>query len=269
MLNKSTTDPEPKCAWYLRLFRGRLFRWCIAFWVLLWILSELICQTLVVNLKGHCGMRFFFGRGSVGVDFDTYSRVVFNYIQWDDPLFLWSERTLSHLQKYPEDLIGWLGSVGWSGHGSSHSLTFPIAGFLFLWLIGGWLGDFKATRWDDFLFNGRMMTRAMILLMLLLTIFYSDRQHRIASGSAHCILQVRNFQNVIRSYQGVHNMGIGEPIPWDAVFNDLGLKTYMKECPSGENYSLIPTMPETGVLAAQCPNPEHQRRMKDMGTSDW
>jgi hypothetical protein len=271
MPNKGTTDPEPKHAWYLSLFRGRLFRWCIAFWVLLWILSGVIGQTLVVNLKGCYGMRFGFVCGSVGVNFNTYGTGAFNYIQWDAPMFIWSEIDLSHLQKYPKDLIGLLGSIGWSGHGSSHSLTFPIAGFLFIWLIGGWLSDFKATRRDEFLLNGLMMKRATILLVLLLTILYSDHQHRIMSDCSECILQARNIQQTIRGYEGMRQWRTGDPIPWDDMFDPSShiLEPYMKECPSGGNYQLIPTVPDIGVLAAECPNPEHQRRIKDQDTSGW
>ena len=269
MPSKGPIDPQPKPSWRLRLFRGRLFRWGISFWVVLWMLSVMVSQSLIVNLKDCHGMKFGFGAGTVGIRFNTYGTVVSNHIQWDDPLFLWSKWALSHLHQYPGDFIGLLGNVGWSEYGYDHSLHFPIIGFLLLWLIGGWIGDFKTLRWTEFRKNRCMIKRATILISLPLIILLTDRRWRLTMESTDCILNIRNIQQTIRGYQGMRQWNTGDPIPWDNLFHEPGLETYMKECPSGGNYQLIPTVPDSGVIAAKCPNPEHLRRLKDQGTSGW
>ena len=249
--------------------RGRVFHLGIWIWMLAWCLSILVHQTFIVNLKGWWGMQFFMSFGSLGVMIDSYSTGGFNHIHLEEPSFLWSKPFLDHLRQYPEASVGLLGRVGWSGHGCYHTMAFPIAGFLWLWLILGWL-DFKVFRWAEFQRNGRMFGRVTILTALPLVILVGDYKQRRASQTADCTLNVRNIQQAVRGHSGVRAMNIGSKIDWGEIIGPgRYLASYARKCPGGEFYRLSPVVPSIGVLAAECPNHEHQRRVMAMGTSDW
>lgn len=215
-------------------------------------------------------MRFNVAQGSISVMFNSHRTVAFNFIQMEKPSFEWSERHLRHLRKYPEDYLGALGRVGWSGYGFEHTIAFPVAGFLWLWLIGGWLGDIKRTRRAEFVRNGRMIGRLTILVSLPLFIALADHRGRIAYKAGICLLNVRNIQQAIRAHAGVRGLLEGAPLDWNEV---IGLGKYLgshaKECPCGQSYRLVSRMPALGELAAECPNQEHQKRIKEHNTSDW
>ena len=148
-------------------------------------------------------------------------------------------------------------------------MALPIAGFLWLWLIGGWM-DFYKFRWAEFHRNGRMIGRITILVALPLVILAGDYKQRRANEAAGCGVNVRNIQQAIRGHSGMRAMNLGDKIHWKDI---IGPKGYLRpahyNCPSGESYRLSPVVPGVGVLAAECPNPENQRRIKAMNTSEW
>lgn len=263
------TDPASNHEQHRMPLRGRVFRWGIWFWILAWCFSILVHLQFVVNLKGCWGMRFFMGAGSVGVKFHSYGTAASNHIRLGEPFFLWSESYLDHLRQNPGDFVGMLASVGWSGHGFSHTLAFPVVGLLWLWLIGGWM-DLKKFRWAEFRRSGRMIGRAAILVALPLVILMGDYKARRISEAASCTLNVRNIQQALRGYSGMHSLMTGALIPWSEIIgHGKILEPYSGECPCGQNYRLKSQVPDVGVLAAECPSPEHQRRLKAKNTSEW
>lgn len=215
-------------------------------------------------------MHFFVGTGSVGVMIDSYSTGAFNYLKVEEPLYLWSKPFLEKFQQHPGDLSGMLGRVGWSGYGYDHTIAFPIAGFLWLWLIAGWMGDFKKSRWHEFRKNGGMLGRATLLVVLPLVILFGDYNSRRVYEVTRCILQVRSIQQAVRAHEGMNGLNAGKPIVWsDLIGPGRMLGPYSGRCPSGQDYRLKSSIPDVGVLAAECPNPEHQRRIKVQNTSEW
>lgn len=66
-------------------------------------------------------------------------------------------------------------------------------------------------------------------------------------------------------------MNIGDSIDWREIIGPgKFLEPYSRKCPSGELYRLNPVVPAVGVVAAECPNPEHQRRLREtMKTEEW
>ena len=115
-----------------------------------------------------------------------------------------------------------------------------------------------------------MIGRVTILVGLPLVILIGDYKARRASEAAGCILNVRNIQQALRGYSGTRGLMTENPIPWSEIIGPgKMLDSYSKECPGGQDYRLISKVPDVGVLAAECPNPEHQRRIKAMNTSEW
>ncbi len=115
-----------------------------------------------------------------------------------------------------------------------------------------------------------MIGRTAILVLLPLIILIGDYKGRRANETTGCVLNVRNIQQALRGYQGVNELGVGKVIPWsDLIGPGKMLGAHCRECPGGQACRLIPRMPDAGVLAAECPNPEHQRRIKETDTSGW
>ena len=87
-----------------------------------------------------------------------------------------------------------------------------------------------------------------------------------------CVMTMRNIQQAVRSHNGVKGINPGEKfdMPWDEIF---GPKKFLPmeamKCPGGQAYRLIKHPPRIGETAAECPNPEHHRRLKEIGTSGW
>ena len=270
MLNSETTDLAPKPSWLIRKLGRRGFRWGIVFWILVWIYTVCVSQTLTLNLKDTHGMRVGYGAGSVSINIDTYGKVVFNYFRLEEIRTIKSKLISSQFKQFPEESIGLLGRIGWTQYDDIW-VGFPIAGALWLWLIAGWMGDFKAIRWRNFWKNKQARQRLSILMMLPLLIAWSDHQMRVGSEFASCNIHVRNIQQAVRGYQGIKNMSTGKAIPWDDIMSPDGLlPPNYDTCPSGAKYQLSYGKPEMGVLAATCSNPEHRRKMKErVNTSTW
>jgi len=250
--------------------RGRFWRWGIWFWVVAWIASMLVVVDFSANLKGITGIRMVVGSGSAGMSMNLDGGFYPNSIRIQGPEFVWS-----HPETFvnnPEELLGIFGHAAWHDFGDNRMPVLPVAGFLWLWLIGAWTDGFKKVRWPGSFGSRHMMVRFAILISLPLLILVSEHEMRAKKQSSKCILNIRNIQMAVRAHNGMNNINPGEKIdmPWDEIF---GPKKFLPmeamKCPGGPSYRLIKHPPHVGELAAECPNPEHQRRMKAIDTSDW
>lgn len=248
--------------------RRRFWRWGIWFWVVAWIVSILGIFEFSTNLKGIAGIEMVVGTGGAGVEMRLDRSFHPNGFRIQEPQFIWSH--LETLAKNPAEFFAILGHAGRHDFAGHSMLTFPIAGFLWLWLIGAWTDGFQKFRWPESFGSKRTMARSMVLVSLPLLILLSDHMWKVAHQMSGCILMIRNIQQAVRSHQGMRNLREGESMPWDEIF---GPKKFLpfdgKKCSSGQPYRLTPHVPRMGELAAQCPDPEHQRRMKQIDTSDW
>jgi hypothetical protein len=248
--------------------RHRFWRWGIWFWLVVWIVSILGVFEFSANLKGIAGIEMVVGTGSAGVEMCLDRDYHPNGFRVSEPWFIWSH--WETFAKNPEDFPAILGHAGRHDFAGHSMLTLPIAGFLWLWLIGAWTDGFKNIRWPGNLGSRRTMVRSMVLVSLPLLILLSDHRWKIAHQTSGCILMIRNIQQAVRSHQGMRSLSVGEPMPWNEIF---GPKKFVpidgKKCPGGQPYRLTPHVPQMGEVAAQCPDPEHQRRMKQTDTSHW
>lgn len=101
----------------------------------------------------------------------------------------------------------------------------------------------------------------MKVLVLLAILFIGARAYNRGADRASCILNQRNVQQAVRTYQNINELQPGAPIPWDEVVGD-GEKAFMKKptCPDGGNYTFSATIPAIGVQAVTCshaPNQNH------------
>jgi len=106
---------------------------------------------------------------------------------------------------------------------------------------------------------------ATVLLFVMLSVA-GWLKWRFESDRAACLMNQRNIQQAMRSYQGINGLSEGAPLDraWivSEVFN--GIEPC---CPSGSIYTWSPSVPAIGTLVAPCPHGKHEF---DPGTTkDW
>lgn len=108
------------------------------------------------------------------------------------------------------------------------------------------------------------MTSTLPLLTGTSVLFVGARAWKKGSDRAACIINTRNIQQAVRSYQNMNDVKTGTPIPWDKI---VGPGAFIENPPScsGGTYTFATTIPKTGTLACTCSNPDH----KVADHSDW
>jgi len=69
---------------------------------------------------------------------------------------------------------------------------------------------------------------------------------------ASCILNIRNIHQAVRAHQGLNGLNNSTPLEWKMI---IGKNKYIEEipqCPSGGTYTISPTIPLVGKVAASC-----------------
>ena len=249
--------------------RRRFWRWGIWFWLVAWIVSMLVVVDLSSNLKGIAGIRMVVGLGSVGMRMNLDGGFSPNSIRVNGPEFIWSHPEVS--ADNAQEVLGYFGHAAWHDIAGYRIMpVVPVAGFLWLWLIGAWTDGFREVRWPGSFGSRRTLLRSTILISLPLLLLASSRVTHVKTQSNHCILKIRNIQQAVRSHQGMSNLREGGPMSWGEIF---GPKKFMpldgKKCPNGQPYRLMPHVPCRGELAAECPDSDHQRRIRQIDTSRW
>ncbi len=248
-------------------FPKRLFHWGVVFLIMAWICSMPIYVSLEFQSKGNHPKSLMLGYGSIGIITDHYSTCTLNRVVLNKPEVLWSNPEFRSHGKYL--FRSFFGRTIVDFH-SGINLVFPIVGFIWIWLLVGWMRHFKKTHGDECDERPRQLARWAISSLLLVFVFISERGSRRDSVYAECVMKIRNIQQAIRGYQGMENQWTDDLIPWNEI---IGAKKFLpvnhKKCRRGGNYRLISHFPEMGVLAAECRDPDHQKKFKHMDTSTW
>lgn len=256
----------------------RLFYWGIVFWILAWIATVCSYQEVELNVKGFNRLTIGVGIGAIvcQVDDDIATSTKFGA---RDNMFLWSKGIMEQIRKGP-GIMGILANGGWRKRAGTTYVSFPIAGFLGLWLAAGWAAENRYRRLAKVKVGGKSVVtpysrRRLIVLTVALaalgvTVSYLAIRGQQARDMAACVLNIRNIQQAVRGWSGMKSVNIGEPIVWsDIIGAGKFFRTENRKCPSGGDYQLSPVNPANGELAARCPHPEHQRNILSMDTSDW
>jgi type II secretory pathway pseudopilin PulG len=96
----------------------------------------------------------------------------------------------------------------------------------------------------------------LVLLSLISVLFIGARAWKKGSDRAACILNIRNFQQAVRSYANMNGKNPGDTVP---AFNTtiVGAGLFMETapiCPGGGTYTGLAdtTIPAVGTLALTC-----------------
>ncbi len=92
----------------------------------------------------------------------------------------------------------------------------------------------------------------LVLLSLISILFIGARAWKAGSDRAGCILNIRNAQQAVRSYQNMNNYPEGKTINmFTDIFGDGGFGKETK-CPAGGDYDHIGAIPAPGTLVMVC-----------------
>ena len=92
---------------------------------------------------------------------------------------------------------------------------------------------------------------------------------RRGSNRAHCILNIRNVQQAVRSYGGVNGQKVGDPLDWTDLIGPGKFIVKEPRCPAGGKYRLLSKQPAVGVLALECSLCNTPQNHKPDKYSDW
>ena len=243
----------------------RVWKWGIVFWIVAWIYSALVVQLGFTFYLAGYEVELGVSSGSIYADF--VRSPAFSGIEWINPQFVFSEHRGQRYMSSPEDMLRMLGRVGLPRSGYKNTFAFPIAGVLWFWLLLGWTDGFKKFAWLISVRSPRILARIFILLGLPLLIGVVEYRVRKNDEMVSCIMMMRNIQQAVRGHQGMNNLH--GALDWNDIFGPSGyLPQKSSKCPSGLPYRLSENIPDMGVLAAECQNPEHLKSIKAQAKRD-
>ena len=88
------------------------------------------------------------------------------------------------------------------------------------------------------------------------------------SDRAGCIMNIRNVQQAVRSYQNMNGHSIGETLPLNQVIGPGMFVEQMPVCPAGGTYTFTKMIPQVGELACRCSH-EHDKAHVPADHQDW
>ncbi|QQL45801.1 hypothetical protein [Sulfuriroseicoccus oceanibius] len=90
------------------------------------------------------------------------------------------------------------------------------------------------------------------LLTMISVLFIGTAAYKEGTDRASCILNQRNVQTYVRSYQNMWDLNIGDDLDPSDIFGETAFLATQPECPAGGIYTLVDTIPEIGTLAFTC-----------------
>jgi type II secretory pathway pseudopilin PulG len=93
----------------------------------------------------------------------------------------------------------------------------------------------------------------LVLLSLISILFIGARAWKKGSDRSGCVLNIRNAQQAVRSYQNLYQVPEGTTI--NMLTDLIGPGKFIASepiCPGGGDYDLIASIPPPGVLALTC-----------------
>ena len=98
---------------------------------------------------------------------------------------------------------------------------------------------------------------ALPMLSATSVVFIGAKAWKDGSDRAGCVINIRNIQTALRSYQNMNELSIGSEIPWDGIIGPGKFLETAPVCPGGGTYTFAKTIPEVGGLGCRCSNPKH------------
>lgn len=102
---------------------------------------------------------------------------------------------------------------------------------------------------------------AGVVLATTSTLFVGARAWKRGSDRAGCIMNQRNVQQAVRSYQNMNGLKIGDPLPHEEVFGPGKWIEHVPVCPDGGTYTFTKVIPKIGELGCRCSHAESDQHV--------
>lgn len=108
----------------------------------------------------------------------------------------------------------------------------------------------------------------LFFVLIIPMLFIGARAYKKGSDRAGCILNQRNVQQAVRSYQGMKGQGAGEPIDWKEIIGTGKFLDKEPTCPAHGKYTFKPSA-KMGELAVECSLCGEPDKHVPQDHSDW
>lgn len=217
----------------------KFFHLGIVFWLLVWMAS--VCSLQAINgrtIIKKVGLIYASGSFNVIVGDGAVSLIPFEgpmswptNLEWEH-MELWSPSQLKLIRNYPEILIAKLGKLGVMKRGSRTQVSFPIAGFLWVWLAAGLYGEMKLLKHplaipdvSAAVVGSRKRVTMLVGTMLVLSaiIATADRMSRQVEDAKTCVRHLATIRYNINSAAVANQLrGTRYSPTWTATLRGAG-----------------------------------------------
>jgi type II secretory pathway pseudopilin PulG len=107
----------------------------------------------------------------------------------------------------------------------------------------------------------------LVLLALITVLFIGARAWKRGSDRAACVINIRNAQQAVRSFQNLRGRNDGSPINFNSDLVGIGnfIETF-PVCPAGGTYTPATAIPTLGTLVLPCSLATSQQHEPDNST---
>ncbi len=98
---------------------------------------------------------------------------------------------------------------------------------------------------------------SLVAMSSVSTMFIGAKAWKEGADRANCILNIRNVQVAVRSWQNMNGKNIGDPIMMSELVGDGKFLQQMPVCPLGGEYTFSETIPEVGNTVLSCSEHDH------------
>ena len=210
--------------------RRKLFRWGIGFWIVVWIVSVCGYQSFYVSVSGCRSANLDIGHGAVKCRVSQAMADENKFRVNHDNLF--SRESIRQIHD-GYGIMGILARGGWKHVKGVTTVSFPIAGFLWLWLAAGWSSEVSLRRLaevkaDDYTTSSTSsrhrligLTAALIALGII-TPCLAIRGRQVETAP-ECVFKIREIQHAVRGWSSIKGLIDGDPIRWEEIFGPGGV----------------------------------------------
>ncbi len=93
----------------------------------------------------------------------------------------------------------------------------------------------------------------LVLIGMISVLFIGAKAYKEGADRAQCVVNIRNVQVAVRSYQNLYILNPGDDInSARLVSEDGGFMDTLPSCPAQGEYTLVTEIPDLGDLALDC-----------------
>jgi hypothetical protein len=101
------------------------------------------------------------------------------------------------------------------------------------------------------------VTLIVAIVSIVPAMFVGARAWKMGSDRAACIMNQRQIEQVVRTYQDANGLSEGDPLDLEKALTDATGAPLTTTCPNGDALIISGTIPDEGDPVVTCPDPAH------------